>query len=171
MNDTTAIESQVVVQSQLPAPRAEVELPQGYLCDCWECSICGRFTTEPYCFAETIICDGCAEVIANHYKHRHSGAWLTWPNAERESSRDTKRREISSATRRRIFERDAYRCRYCGSHLNLTIDHVTPVTAGGLDTDENLVTCCKSCNSSKHARTPEEAGMSLMDVPQVDGEL
>jgi 5-methylcytosine-specific restriction endonuclease McrA len=59
----------------------------------------------------------------------------------------------------RIFMRDAYTCRYCGydmtlhfayPHLRvLTLDHVVPRDAGGNNDEQNLVTCCASCNSRK----------------------
>jgi len=41
-------------------------------------------------------------------------------------------------------------CAYCGKHLkNLTQDHFIPLhDAGGYDVD-NIIPCCKSCNSSK----------------------
>jgi 5-methylcytosine-specific restriction endonuclease McrA len=48
---------------------------------------------------------------------------------------------------------DTQQCHYCeesASEGNLaTGDHVIPLSRGGTDTVENLVPCCKSCNSSK----------------------
>lgn len=41
------------------------------------------------------------------------------------------------------------RCTYCGSVENLALDHFIPKSAGGLDTGDNLVPACRSCNSSK----------------------
>jgi len=41
-------------------------------------------------------------------------------------------------------------CVYCGEASDkLTIDHATPIHAGGRHNVRNLVPCCKSCNSSK----------------------
>lgn len=34
----------------------------------------------------------------------------------------------------------------------------------GSDLADNLVTACRSCNSSKGSRTPEQAGMTLVTV-------
>jgi len=48
-----------------------------------------------------------------------------------------------------IFKRDSYRCAYCGSNQNLTIDHVIPRSKGGKDSWRNLVTACADCNSHK----------------------
>lgn len=59
--------------------------------------------------------------------------------------------------RSRIFERDDYTCQYCGDRGNkLECDHVIPLSRGGSDQDENLVTACKPCNRSKRDKTPEE---------------
>lgn len=55
-----------------------------------------------------------------------------------------------------VFERDGYACVYCDSPLNLTLDHIIPQSRGGSHTPDNLCTACRSCNSSKGARTPEE---------------
>ena len=43
-------------------------------------------------------------------------------------------------------------CFYCGKHLNddnRTIDHIIPVKQGGRDKGDNLVACCKECNTLK----------------------
>jgi 5-methylcytosine-specific restriction endonuclease McrA len=55
-----------------------------------------------------------------------------------------------------VFARDGYECVYCGAKDKLTLDHVIPDSRGGSHTPENLATCCSTCNSSKHARTPQE---------------
>ncbi|WP_170937545.1 HNH endonuclease [Terribacillus saccharophilus] len=47
-----------------------------------------------------------------------------------------------------ILLRDRYVCRYCGNRGN-TIDHVKPVSKGGLTTFSNCVCACESCNNEK----------------------
>lgn len=70
-------------------------------------------------------------------------------------------------THSRIFERDGYRCQYCGATgVELTIDHVFPKARGGQRTWDNLVSACFECNQKKADRTPEEAGMQLLSVPK-----
>jgi hypothetical protein len=61
-----------------------------------------------------------------------------------------------------VYERDGRACRYCGSTQDLTIDHVVPRCQGGGDEADNLVVACRSCNSRKGGRTPDEAGMTLL---------
>lgn len=67
--------------------------------------------------------------------------------------------------RERIYKRDGWKCVYCESKRNLTIDHVLPKSRGGKNTWSNLVTCCNSCNAKKNNKTPEEANMKLLVVP------
>lgn len=70
-----------------------------------------------------------------------------------------------SLSRANIFRRDNYRCGYCGTTQNLTIDHVMPRSRGGRDTWDNLITACQRCNTEKGNRTPEEAEMPLRYKP------
>lgn len=70
-------------------------------------------------------------------------------------------------SRRNIFHRDSHSCQYCGyTGEQLTLDHVIPRSRGGLDTWENLVTACVSCNVRKGNRTPKESGMLLPFPPR-----
>jgi hypothetical protein len=57
--------------------------------------------------------------------------------------------------RLKVFERDGYKCRYCGKQLTrftVTLDHVKPVAEKGDNSFDNLLTACLSCNSRKHHR-------------------
>jgi len=72
-------------------------------------------------------------------------------------------------TRENLFERDRYRCQYCGNaydarHLNL--DHVIPRDKGGRTSWENIVTSCVKCNSRKANRLPHQANMRLIRKPE-----
>jgi len=70
-------------------------------------------------------------------------ALLSVPN------RKKKARRISSSKRLKVFERDGWRCRFCGAQSNLVIDHIFPVSKGGGNQFENLQTLCKNCNELK----------------------
>ncbi len=57
-------------------------------------------------------------------------------------------------TRRNIYLRDRFHCQYCNRQFtadNLTIDHVTPKSRGGLTHWENVVAACYRCNLKKGA--------------------
>lgn len=70
--------------------------------------------------------------------------------------------------RKNIFERDNFRCQYCGKPFKeseLNLDHVIPRHHGGRTSWENVVTSCIRCNSRKADRLPHEAGMHLIRKP------
>ncbi len=65
-----------------------------------------------------------------------------------------------------LFARDSYRCQYCGRHRLdlrerefLTRDHVIPLSSGGENSWENVVTACSTCNNRKASHLPEQCGM------------
>lgn len=67
-----------------------------------------------------------------------------------------------------LFRRDASLCMYCGdrfSHRHLSRDHILPLSMGGTDSWNNVVSACRNCNSRKAGRTPEQAKMQLLAVP------
>lgn len=71
-----------------------------------------------------------------------------------------------------LFARDSYRCQYCGRHRHdlrnrefLTRDHVVPISAGGGNSWENVVTACSTCNNRKANHALEECGMHLLHPP------
>jgi len=72
-------------------------------------------------------------------------------------------------TRRRIYERDGWRCVWCESPVarqsrfisvddnnrpipQATIDHVVPRSRGGTNDASNLITCCSDCNAKRGDR-------------------
>jgi hypothetical protein len=67
-----------------------------------------------------------------------------------------------------LFARDVHLCLYCGDQFparGLSRDHIIPLSLGGTDTWNNVVSSCKRCNNHKAGRTPELAGMELLAVP------
>src|SRR5437899_6516707 len=71
--------------------------------------------------------------------------------------------------RRNIFARDNNQCQYCGRKFpttELSLDHVTPRSQGGLNTWENIVCACVNCNVRKGGRTPKQAHLSLVRKPE-----
>jgi len=77
-------------------------------------------------------------------------------------------RSVPLLTNARLFERDNNLCLYCGVEFSpelLTRDHVHPVSKGGLDIWENVVTACRPCNHAKGNRTLSQLGMKLLAIP------
>ncbi|HIA77913.1 MAG TPA: HNH endonuclease [Gammaproteobacteria bacterium] len=67
-----------------------------------------------------------------------------------------------------LFRRDTYLCLYCGGQFlpsQLSRDHVRPLSRGGADVWQNVVTACRRCNHRKGDQTPEEARQELLAVP------
>lgn len=96
--------------------------------------------------------------------HRQNGTAI---KLERERRAELKRPEVTRA----VQARDGDRCRYCGRKVSWTdrrgpsggtYDHVDPTMAAGAS---NIVVACRSCNSTKGARSLTEAGMTLRPAP------
>jgi 5-methylcytosine-specific restriction endonuclease McrA len=71
-----------------------------------------------------------------------------------------------------LFARDDYTCQYCGRRKNelrgrqfLTRDHIVPVSRGGENQWDNVVTSCSTCNHRKGDRLPSEVGLRLLSEP------
>lgn len=65
-----------------------------------------------------------------------------------------KRRTFNTVERKTILTRDEELCAYCGKPAN-GIDHVIPLSKGGITSTANGVCCCPKCNYSKHAKLDE----------------
>lgn len=65
---------------------------------------------------------------------------------------------MTSRLREEIKERDGYTCKICGlstvdeKNLLLEIDHITPLSKGGMTTLNNLQTLCWRCNRTKGSK-------------------
>lgn len=68
---------------------------------------------------------------------------------------------MTSSLREHIKQRDNYTCKNCGlsthdePNLLLEIDHIIPISKGGLTAKTNLQTLCWKCNRKKGAKTPD----------------
>ena len=69
-----------------------------------------------------------------------------------------------------VFQRDRFTCVYCGFDGNgfnqwrqLGVQRVRPISQGGTDSDDNLVTACNFCNSTT-SRMEFPADMSASDI-------
>ena len=72
--------------------------------------------------------------------------------------------------RMNVFRRDNFTCQYCGKGFKpgeLTLDHIIPRSKGGVLNWLNSVASCFECNNKKRNRTPEQAGMYLLNRPRI----
>lgn len=83
--------------------------------------------------------------------------------------KNSKRRRVALGERysfRQIAERDGWRCHLCGKRvpdrphkgrpLDGEIDHLVPVSAGGIDDPSNVALAHRRCNMSRGARGPAQ---------------
>lgn len=105
----------------------------------------GRNLGHLRCVFDRILNDYLAEEYSTH------------ANYSRELSREERvRKDLKPRHKKRILERDEYRCINCSSHKNLCVDHKIPVSRGGDNSIENLQTLCRSCNANKGSKTMNE---------------
>ncbi len=115
-----------------------------------------NFTKMPH----VAICTNCAACIANAFNYRLGGAEILtpgeygMPTSARTAGKS--RAPISSGKRKRVMERDEYRCRHCKTHIDLTIDHILAVANGGTDDEDNLQVLCRPCNCRKGTKPNDE---------------
>jgi HNH endonuclease len=134
----------------------------------WICDACEELSCEVFTLGELTICDDCVIASAVAYRRRFGND----PRLDRPSSPPdpNRRKPISHSKRMKIYERDGFKCRYCGSQKKLRLDHVIPHSRTQDDSEDNLVTSCQKCNAKKQDKTPDEAGMVLMPVSEaLDG--
>lgn len=67
--------------------------------------------------------------------------------------RQKERNKLSAKLRYKILERDHHRCQICGRSVSdgvkLHVDHIKPISKGGLTIESNLRTLCEDCNWGK----------------------
>ncbi len=65
---------------------------------------------------------------------------------------------ITNERRLAIYLRDSFACQYCAADLHhvapeiITLDHIVPRSKGGTNSTTNLMTACKTCNSTRGNR-------------------
>ena len=89
--------------------------------------------------------------------------------AKRRNRREAKNAtedRLTAAEWREVMAEHNGRCNYCGSRDDIQIDHVMPLSRGGLHNRSNVVPACGDCNNSKNASTVEEwLARKVGDVP------
>lgn len=116
-----------------------------------------RARSDEECRAVDVVLEEFFELVDGVWLHRRVEREIVAARKKRAALKDLQERDEYRKYRDFVLERDGYRCVYCGdTHIPLQLDHVVPRSRGGSDGPENLVACCRPCNCSKGARTPEE---------------
>ena len=92
------------------------------------------------------------------YRELHKEQYIAWTrfNARKRRARQQQLQENYTKEdeqyTRTLFNNQ---CANCGSTDKLCIDHHYPLSKGNALTRENAVVLCRSCNASKHIKSPE----------------
>lgn len=75
-----------------------------------------------------------------------------------ERGQKAKRSKNTKKARARIIARNGPNCHWCQAMLTLetsTLDHVIPISRGGLNNPNNMVLACEPCNKGRGNAMPE----------------
>lgn len=98
-----------------------------------------------------LLCHKCAEKIMENVHKARYGEFIRWENPVKDSFK-YKKKAIPAKLKVKVHEKHEYKCVSCGTHKDLTCDHIIPESKGGETVLDNLQTMCRSCNSSKGAK-------------------
>lgn len=118
--------------------------------------------------AINLVLRGKVEVLHERHLLLHTTSYsYKSPSVIRLTSYVKRPRPQLKLSRKSILARDNYTCQYCGtSGGELTVDHIVPKHNHGPTSWENLVCCCKKCNSKKGGKTAAQAGMHPRKSPK-----
>ncbi len=150
-------------------------------CDMWlkKCSFCDAIKPldQFYAGSKTIALAACKE--CSRRKHRERRALgrdnyqyktrlkKVYPNDRAARMAKKLGVECEVFTREEILERDGQDCYLCGDAmhpLDVTMDHVLPMSRGGGHTRQNVRLAHKSCNSRKGNKTADEYALWLAEI-------
>jgi 5-methylcytosine-specific restriction endonuclease McrA len=105
---------------------------------------------------------GKVEVVEEYDREiRSTFLIIKMPAVVRLISKFRRHKQRVKFSRHNILARDRWKCQYCGDKVRLsdmTQDHVTPRSQGG-------ITCWENSNAKKANRTPKQANMVLRKKP------
>lgn len=85
--------------------------------------------------------------------HKEIASIIPAPDGHKQITRHSY--EVSTQTRKIVFDRDNNSCLKCKIKDGLSIDHIKPLAKGGDNSINNLQTLCAKCNSSKGDTTKD----------------
>jgi 5-methylcytosine-specific restriction endonuclease McrA len=118
--------------------------------------------------AINLVLRGKVEVIHERHLSLHSKSHsYRSPSVIRLTNYVRRPRPQLKLSRKSILARDNYTCQYCGySGVDLTVDHIVPKHSHGPTSWENLVCCCRKCNSKKGGKSSAQSGMHPKTLPR-----
>ena len=101
-----------------------------------------------------IICHVVSESVLTKVEYRKALKDLEIANKNRFNSyRKFADKYISNPKiRSQVWKKHGKTCLNCGTTENISLDHVIPVSKGGMNDISNLQPLCKSCNSKKGSK-------------------
>jgi 5-methylcytosine-specific restriction endonuclease McrA len=63
--------------------------------------------------------------------------------------------EEYTVVRKKVLERDSWRCQDCGAIKELQVHHIKPRSQLGGDVMQNLIALCATCHGKRHRRVEE----------------
>ena len=100
-------------------------------------------------------CGAIKVVQGRHLRNGETTSCHIYGNHPLDKNIRQQRSRMTQALREKIKKRDNYTCQICGlstqqePHLLFEIDHIIPVSKGGLTEENNLRTLCWMCNRAK----------------------
>ncbi len=117
-----------------------------------------------------------AEYAKTEKARQQRAAYAATPHGKavdrHKAARRRAREKSGTATARdvRIFLESAIHCQYCQKPISgedRTLDHIQPLSRGGLHSVENFAAACRSCNSRKNSMPPEEWLARLLKIGSI----
>lgn len=93
------------------------------------------------------------DVNVDNYRRKVNGV----PSREEQKAFEKEQRNrMTPKLRMQILQRDNFTCQYCGKYMpdgvGAQVDHIIPVSKGGISEPRNLQTLCSVCNGRKSNR-------------------
>lgn len=107
------------------------------------------------------------EVVSRFYKTDHGLLKHRLQQSKRRAKLRAVKATLTVMQWQMVLDVYGHRCAYCRrDDVELTIDHVVPIAAGGEHTVENIVPACLHCNNVKND-APLVVALARLDVNEV----
>lgn len=130
-----------------------------------QCAVCGKPVMRPASSDRRPACSVRCRRVIQFGPGGVSGPAYSWATDAARRARLAGAQVIELFDRLDVFERDGWTCYLCRlatdphaspfSPTSPTVDHVVPLSAGGVHAMANARTACLGCNSAKQARPAE----------------